>query len=1258
MNRLQSTLLTLIYFPVLLLAQPSLQPTSDSLVKRLNQQYLRDRAMAEQISRERNIPLRMKDKNGRISAFAGFDMLGDMLFDITDNVGAGRTISTNKVWPGGIVGTSLTGNLTGNRLGAWDGGATRVTHQELVGRVVQVDGSTQVDDHATHVAGTMIGSGVSANAKGMSYQATLRVYDWDNDGSEMSAAAANGMLLSNHSYGVKTGWYFDGTNDYWIGNPSISNTEDYKFGFYDQRSAEWDNIVATNPYYLIVKSAGNDRGDNKTQTNWFYANGSPGVGTPPPADGQYDCISTYSGAKNILTVGAVNKIGNSNTNNGYTQASDVVMSSFSGWGPMDDGRIKPDVVGCGVGVYSSTAVSNTSYNTYQGTSMSSPNVCGSLLLVQQHYFNLKNVFMRASTLKGLAIHTADEAGNSGPDYKFGWGLVNIAKAVQVITDSVSNQIQEKSLTNTKTYSQNISSSGVSPLRVTICWTDPAGTPVNPSLDPGNRMLVNDLDIRLTRLSDNTVFFPYILDKANPAAVATTGNNIVDNVEQIYLAAPQAGTYSVVVSHKGTLVGTQNFSLIVSGLMGFPVAGFSASTRSVCTGSQVTFTDNSSGSPTNRTWYFPGGFPTTSTAAAPVVTYSNAGKFPVSLVVSNALGKDSVYSVNYITAGGITLPFSETFETNSASRSSWTIDNPNNDTTWRLATIKGTSPGNQAYCMPFFNYTNIGRRDGLITPAISLKGYSSANLTFMHAYAKDPTSASDSLVIWVSTNCGTAWTRLLSKGENGTGNLSTVPDNSNEFIPDSAQKWCTGANLNCITLNLNAYVGLNNVKLKFEGYNRYSNNLFIDNVEINGTALLPVANFYASKTTACVGESISFYDSTINIGTAWQWTFNGAGTTSSSVQNPSGIVYNSPGMYTVKLKVTNSTGSDSITKVNYITVLANPNKPTISTDKNPSICTGDSVMLTCDSPAIAYQWRLAGSKIPGAISNLFKADATGVYSVEITDAGGCMAQSDPKNVVVNTYPLKPTITSDLTSSFMCTGGTATLTSSLSSGNQWYRNDNVLNGSTSVSFLVTDSGKYSVRGINGDCVGTMSDYKIINLLPSPTTSPISGPENSIKNAIENYNVGFAVGSTYNWTLTGGIKISGGNTNLIQVQWTAAGLGLVKVQETSGNGCKGQNVQKSVTVANNTSLNEELNENAITIFPNPVSELLNLKFQSVNNENIEIGIMNVLGQVVFRQSYHSVKGWNEKTIATDSFSDGVYFLELKTAHGKISRRLIIQK
>lgn len=114
-------------------------------------------------------------------------------------------------------------------------------------------------------------------------------------------------------------------------------------------------------------------------------------------------------AKNILTVGAVNDV-----NGGYLPLqgpASVQMTGFSSYGPTDDGRIKPDLVANGWLLLSTWGEPNY-FAVIAGTSMAAPSVAGSLLLVQEHYEDMhgSDDFMRAATLKALAIHSADETG--------------------------------------------------------------------------------------------------------------------------------------------------------------------------------------------------------------------------------------------------------------------------------------------------------------------------------------------------------------------------------------------------------------------------------------------------------------------------------------------------------------------------------------------------------------------------------------------------------------------------------------------------------------------------------------------------------------------------------------------------------------------------------------------------------------------------------------------------------------------------------
>jgi hypothetical protein len=483
-------------------------------------------------------------------------------------------------------------NLSGADLtiGLWDGGAVRATHNELIGRITSFT-SESVSGHSTHVAGTLIASGIDYRAKGMAPAARIDSYDYNSDLSRMTARAMSvpgqaGMLqISNHSYGFVSGWEHGYSPPRWYGTWSVSgsNVESDYFGMYDKYAAEVDDLCYSAPYYLPFKAAGNDRDDPAPSTGaefQYYRNGwktttyNPSI--HPRADGWdnggYDTISSDGIAKNIITVGAVYDAV-SGSQRSLTAAG---MAAFSGWGPADDGRIKPDIVANGVSLYSSYSGSDSDYRNISGTSMASPNACGAAGLLIQHYSRcFPGQYMRASTLKGLILHTADDLGNPGPDYRFGFGLINAKAAVDLISDANdwplhAILIEDSLSTAASVDSWAVDYAGVGPIKVTLCWTDPAGT-AKSGLDNPARALVNDLDIRLVSPDGTITWMPYTLDPANPGQPAGTGDNIRDNVEQIMIhSPPQIGLYTVLVSFKGSLSsGVQHYSLAITGQSTIP-----------------------------------------------------------------------------------------------------------------------------------------------------------------------------------------------------------------------------------------------------------------------------------------------------------------------------------------------------------------------------------------------------------------------------------------------------------------------------------------------------------------------------------------------------------------------------------------------------------------------------------------------------------------------------------------------------------------
>ena len=490
------------------------------------------------------VPVRVEGPEGGLAIL--HDFRGDEpLYRTTLNANAAISTGAN------LVRQTAPYNLSGSgiKVGIWDGGSVRNTHQEFTtSRVVKKNASAANDNHATHVAGTIGAAGRQANAKGMAPFAAIDSYDWNSDYAEMTAAGASSATdsggkipVSNHSYGY--------------------NATAADMGRYERECNSVDALAAGLPYTLIFWAAGNEQQDY----------GKPFAG--------YQSVTFNGLAKNVLTVGAANDA----VASGLRDVSKGTLASFSSMGPCDDGRIKPDIVANGVNIYSCVAANNTSYNgTYSGTSMATPNASGSAALLQELYKkNFSGQLMRASMLKALLIHTATDMGRPGPDYQYGWGYLDTKAAADVIEAHkvapaapklIENSISATGQIRTNTFIWD----GVSPIRATLAWTDPAGA-AQTATNSRTRNLINDLYLKITAPDGTTTFLPYVMPfvgtwtTASMTADARTGTNRVDNVERIDIPAPnQLGTYTLTVGMHGTnaLAGTnQVYSLVVTGGVG-------------------------------------------------------------------------------------------------------------------------------------------------------------------------------------------------------------------------------------------------------------------------------------------------------------------------------------------------------------------------------------------------------------------------------------------------------------------------------------------------------------------------------------------------------------------------------------------------------------------------------------------------------------------------------------------------------------------
>lgn len=479
-------------------------------------------------------------------AFLGFVGEDAVMYAEPPLPGFSELNAENRASTGVNVANAPPYNLSGAGVTAliYDGGTVRVTHQDLAGHAANGAGDTSaVSDHSTHVSGTVGGNGTAnINNRGMAPMTNLICYGFQQPGGLMqgflytdagdlqadyAAAILNsGADVSNNSIGTNTS-----SNGYpcdWEGNYGLTSR------LIDE-IARGDNVATGSQPFRIVWANGNERQVSTCLgvEGWQ----SPFHSTAPPA-----C------AKNHLAIGALNENPATGT------------ASFTSYGPSDDGRMKPDFSAPGVSVLSCSSSSDTAYATKSGTSMASPTVCGISSLILQdfrvQYPSLPD--FRNSTLKTWLAHTAQDQvftdDDRGPDYRYGYGLVNAQRAVDLMR---STNWLTGSLSQGQTYQFFVSVPGGSTeLKVTLAWDDvpAAAQPVG--------TIVNDLDIRVFD-AGNQQYFPWTLNTLNSqnpdAPPVRTQADHVNNIEQVVVDNPTPGVYRVEILGFNVPQGPQSFS---------------------------------------------------------------------------------------------------------------------------------------------------------------------------------------------------------------------------------------------------------------------------------------------------------------------------------------------------------------------------------------------------------------------------------------------------------------------------------------------------------------------------------------------------------------------------------------------------------------------------------------------------------------------------------------------------------------------------
>ena len=519
-----------------------------------------------------------------LEALAGDDrvqaLTGPIRFKVrSDNAKAAALSHASELLtaPYGLSGAGVTVSL-------FELAPAQADHVEFGGRLtVQphvLGGANSDKRHATHVAGTIGAAGINAEARGMAPSAKIFQFCVRSGGNSCKTdflqdkdkeLSKVGSRVDNNSWGYVLGWSSESGFQVW-------NDGEEFWGAYELELVSPIDAISVERNILFVHSAGND-GEPPILNDWghhrhvdddfdvitdkLFCYSVNGTGTDCPIGGNgctdcekvkhhpsmpYDTTGMVASGKNTIAVGAVEIVG-----------PETTIAAFSSRGPAKDGRVKPDVVARGVGIVSTFPTN--SYGPNNGTSMAAPVVTGIAALLVEQWRKTFLADPNPVQLKALILAGADDLGNPGPDYTYGYGLVNAKNSADLIVsdEGRGRRIRNLSVGNGEQHEIPLVVGASQNLRVVVQWGDPSIPLVREFV--ADKALVNDLDMKIIG-PDGAVHFPYVLDPANFTANATRGVNVVDNTEQIEIKNATPGVYRVVVAGKRVPEGPQK-AVVVS-----------------------------------------------------------------------------------------------------------------------------------------------------------------------------------------------------------------------------------------------------------------------------------------------------------------------------------------------------------------------------------------------------------------------------------------------------------------------------------------------------------------------------------------------------------------------------------------------------------------------------------------------------------------------------------------------------------------------
>lgn len=377
-------------------------------------------------------------------------------------------------------------------------------HIDIKGRVTQQAGLTLGGSHGDMVTGIAMGAGnLNPRYRGMATHAYLYMYGISGYPHVIDAVTN----LTTRGVHVTSTSYSQGCNSY---------TTDTRFG---------DQQIRQNPTIIHVFSAGN----SSTSACGFGVSGYGNI------------TGGYKQGKSVIATANLDD-------------SDVRTSSSSR-GPASDGRIKPDIAANGTGQMSTAQDNN--YQVGGGTSAASPGIAGIIAQLIDAYRSFNGgANPETPLLKATLLNTAEDLGNPGPDFEFGWGRVNALRAVRALEEG---RYLSADLTTGASNSHTVFvPAGTAEVRFMVYWLDWEGDPA------AAKALVNDLNLTVQPPGGGTLL-PLVLDPsptlAAVSAPAAPGIDDLNNMEQVRVAAPASGVYTIDVAGFAVPQGPQKYYLV-------------------------------------------------------------------------------------------------------------------------------------------------------------------------------------------------------------------------------------------------------------------------------------------------------------------------------------------------------------------------------------------------------------------------------------------------------------------------------------------------------------------------------------------------------------------------------------------------------------------------------------------------------------------------------------------------------------------------